>query len=108
LRTIRRLRELHPAHTFSLVIGADLLAEVATWFGGAELQATVPFVVVGRAGTEGPAADAAGPVKMPAVSSTAVRGAIAAGEPVDGLVPRAVLDYIYRRGLYKGQDQERA
>ena len=108
LRTIRRLRELHPANAFSLVIGADLLSEVATWFGGAELQATVPFVVVGRAGTEGAAAQAAGPVKMPAVSSTAVRDAIAAGEPVEGLVPRAVLDYIYRLGLYKGQDQESA
>jgi nicotinate-nucleotide adenylyltransferase len=108
LRTIRRLRELHPAHEFSLVIGADLLAEVATWFGGAELQATVPFVVVGRAGTEGVAAQAAGPVKMPAVSSTEVRRSIAAGQPVDGLVPWAVLDYIYRLGLYKGQEQERA
>ena len=108
LRTIRRLRELHPEHEFSLVIGADLLAEVATWFGGAELQSSVPFVVVGRAGTEGAAAQAAGPVTMPAVSSTAVRGAIAAGQPVEGLVPRAVLDYIYRQGLYTGQGQERA
>jgi nicotinate-nucleotide adenylyltransferase len=108
LRTIRRLRELHPAHEFSLVIGADLLSEVATWFGGAELQATVPFVVVGRAGTEGVAEQAAGPVKMPAVSSTEVRQLIAAGQPVEGLVPRAVLDYIYRQGLYKGREPERA
>ncbi len=108
LRTIRRLRDIHPANEFSLVIGADLLSEVATWFGGAELQATVPFVVVGRAGTEGVAAQAAGPVEMPAVSSTAVRDAIAVGQPVEGLVPRAVLDYIYRRGLYRAQDQESA
>ena|SRR5688572_17232691 len=107
LRTIRRLRELHPAHEFSLVIGADLLSEVATWFGGAELQATVPFVVVGRAGTEGVADHAVWPVKMPAVSSTEVRRSIAAGQPVEGLVPRAVLDYIYRQELYKGQGQER-
>jgi nicotinate-nucleotide adenylyltransferase len=108
LRTIHRLRELHPAHEFSLVIGADLLAEVATWFGGAELRATVPFVVVGRAGTEGVADQSPWPVKMPAVSSTEVRRSIAAGEPVDGLVPRAVLDYIYRQALYKGREQERA
>jgi nicotinate-nucleotide adenylyltransferase len=108
LRTIHHLRELHPAHEFSLVIGADLLSEVATWFGGAELQATVPFVVVGRAGTEGVADEAAGPVKMPALSSTEVRRSIAAGEPVEGLVPRVVLDYIYRQGLYKGREQGRA
>jgi nicotinate-nucleotide adenylyltransferase len=101
LLTVRRLRELHPEHELSLVIGADLLAEVATWFGGAELQASVRFIVVGRGGTDGLAADAAGPVKMPAVSSTAVRDAIAAGRPVEGLVPRTVLDYIYRQGLYR-------
>jgi nicotinate-nucleotide adenylyltransferase len=106
LRTIQRLRELHPQDLFSLVIGADLLPEVATWFGGAELQATVPFVVVGRDGVAGAAAEAAGGVKMPAVSSTDVRRAIAAGRPVEGLVPRTVLDYIYRQGLYK--ERERA
>jgi len=108
LRTIQRLRELYPVHEFSLVIGADLLAEVATWFGGAELQATVPFIVVGRAGTEGVAAQAAGPVEMPAVSSTDVRRSIETGQPVEGLVPRTVLDYIYRLKLYVGQEQGRA
>jgi nicotinic acid mononucleotide adenylyltransferase len=40
-------------------------------------------------------------VAMPDVSSTGVRAALAAGQPVDSLVPRAVLDYIYRKGLYK-------
>ncbi len=54
LRTIRRLQQDHPGTTFSLVIGADLLAEVPSWLGGAELQRTVPFIVVGRAGFDGP------------------------------------------------------
>src|SRR5450432_2318149 len=31
LRTVRRLQERFPAHAYSLVIGADLLPEVATW-----------------------------------------------------------------------------
>ena len=39
---------------------------------------------------------------MPAVSSTEVRRSIAAGEPVEGLVPRAVLDYIYRLRTLQG------
>jgi nicotinic acid mononucleotide adenylyltransferase len=38
---------------------------------------------------------------MPDVSSSAVRAALAAGKSVDGLVPRAVLDYIMRKGLYQ-------
>ncbi|HEY7370913.1 MAG TPA: nicotinate (nicotinamide) nucleotide adenylyltransferase [Polyangia bacterium] len=97
LRTVRRLAELHPEHSFSLVIGSDLVREVASWYGGDELARTIPFIVVGRSG----AGETVSGVAMPEVSSTAVRAALAAGKPADGLVPRAVLDYIYRKGLYK-------
>ena len=101
LRTVRRLMELHPEHAFSLVIGSDLLAEVGGWYGGDELTRTIPFIVVGRPG--GRAAGAGAPeIMMPDVSSTAVRAALAAGRSVDALVPRAVLDYIRRKGLYQG------
>ena len=99
LRTVRRLTELHPEHAFSLVIGSDLLGDVSSWYGADELVRTIPFVVVGRSGA-GPAAKAPA-IAMPDVSSTAVRAALAAGQPVDALVPRAVLDYILRKGLYK-------
>jgi nicotinate-nucleotide adenylyltransferase len=99
LRTVRRLEELHPEHAFSLVIGGDLVAEVPTWYGGAELQKSTPFLVVGRGGV-GPGAGR-GTVAMPEVSSTEVRQALRDGKSVEGLVPRAVLDYIYERGLYK-------
>jgi nicotinate-nucleotide adenylyltransferase len=98
LRTVRRLTELHPEHAFSLVIGSDLQGDVSTWYGAEELVRTIPFVVVGRAGAA-PAEN--GAIAMPEVSSTGVRAALAAGKPVDGLVPRAVLDYILRKGLYK-------
>ena len=99
LRTVRRLSELHPEHAFSLVIGSDLLGDVASWYGGDELARTIPFIVVGRPGGE--PAGAAPAITMPDVSSTAVRAALAAGQPVEGLVSRGVLDYIYRKGLYK-------
>jgi nicotinate-nucleotide adenylyltransferase len=99
LRTVRRLQEVHPDFTFSLVIGGDLVAEVPTWYGGAELQRTVPFIVVGRGGAGTGAAS--GAVAMPEVSSTEVRQALREGRSVEGLVPRAVLDYIYERGLYR-------
>jgi nicotinate-nucleotide adenylyltransferase len=100
LRTVRRLAEMHPEHQFSLVIGSDLLGDVASWYGGDELARTVPFIVVGRPGAR-PAEGAAPAITMPDVSSTAVRAALAAGKSVEGLVPRAVLDYIHRKGLYK-------
>lgn len=100
LRTIRRLQQDHPSTAFSLVIGADLLGEVASWSGGAELQRTVPFIVVGRAGFP-----SGGAVDLPAVSSRQVRAALAAGQDVAGLVPRAVLDYISSHNLYKAGEE---
>jgi nicotinate-nucleotide adenylyltransferase len=96
LRTVRRLAELHPEHVFSLVIGSDLQGDVSSWYRGDELARTIPFIVVGRPGTAGSAG-----IVMPDVSSSAVRAALAAGKSVDGLVPRAVLDYIMRKGLYQ-------
>jgi nicotinate-nucleotide adenylyltransferase len=108
LHTVRRLRELHPDDSFSLVVGSDLAAELPTWFGAEELRALVPFIVVGRHGAPlvgrhgAPApGDTQGAVAMPEVSSTEVRRAIAAGKSPTGLVPRAVLDYIYDHSLYR-------
>jgi nicotinate-nucleotide adenylyltransferase len=99
LHMLKRLRERHAAHEFSLVIGADLVDEVPTWLGGDELRRTVPFIVVGRGSRHvGPDEDR---VAMPELSSTTVRQRLAAGQPVEGLVPRSVLDYIYERGLYR-------
>ncbi|HEY4395703.1 MAG TPA: nicotinate (nicotinamide) nucleotide adenylyltransferase [Polyangia bacterium] len=97
LRTIRRLQQQFPEHTFSLVIGADLISELATWYAGEELQRTVPFIVVGRTGFDVP-----GKLALPRLSSTEVRDALLAGRPVDGLVPGSVLDYIKAHNLYKG------
>jgi nicotinate-nucleotide adenylyltransferase len=99
LNTLRRLRELHPKDEFSLVIGSDVAAEVPTWYGADELRAVASFIIVGRRATVG-AADHS-PVTMPEVSSTEVRQLLRAGKSAEGLVPRAVLDYIYRHGLYR-------
>ncbi len=100
LVTVRRLQASFPSHELSLVIGADLLPEVPAWYGGDELRRTVPFRVVGRSG-----AGVEGALAMPAVSSSEVRAALAAGRSVDGLVPRAVLDYIYEHNLYKAVEE---
>ena len=94
LRTVRRLQQLFPDHVFSLVIGADLARRGPDLDGADELRATVPFIVVGRGGAPAPG----GGLAMPEVSSTAVREALAANRSVEGLVPRAVLHYIYDRG----------
>ena len=99
LNTVRRLRKLHPTHEYSLVIGSDLVDEVPTWYRAEQLQAAVPFIIIGRRAAKG-AADYS-PITMPEVSSTEVRSLLRAGKSAEGLVPRAVLDYIYRHGLYR-------
>jgi len=99
LNTLRRLRELHPNDEFSLVIGSDVAAEVPSWYGADELRAGASFIIVGRRATVGAADHSA--VTMPEVSSTEVRRMLRAGKSAEGLVPRAVLDYIYRHGLYR-------
>jgi nicotinate-nucleotide adenylyltransferase len=104
LRTVRRLQHDFPGHTFSLVIGADLLTELPSWQDSAELRRAVPLVVVGRAGFE----TGEGRLALPRVSSSEVRAALAAGRSVDGLVPRAVVDYISRQGLYRESANESA
>ena len=94
--TVQALRSQHPDVEFQLVIGADLRPEVASWYKADELQRTLSFIVVGRAGYP-----AAGSVEMPAVSSTDVRARLADGRSVDGLVSRAVLDYVQANKLYE-------
>jgi nicotinate-nucleotide adenylyltransferase len=97
LLTIKGLQASHPEHEFLIVIGADLEAELPLWYGADELRRSVQFVVVGRGGFSG---GAGAGVVMPAVNSTEIRARLRAGEAVDGLVPRSVLDYIRQRGLY--------
>jgi nicotinate-nucleotide adenylyltransferase len=111
LRTVRALQARHPGHRFALVIGADLVDETGAWYGADELRREIPFIVVGRAGSAShPPSDAAPAdqprpaVEMPAVSSTEIRTALGEGKPATGLVSRAVLDYIYRRGLFGARE----
>ena len=99
LNTVRRLRKLNPTHEYSLVIGSDVAEEVPTWYRSEDLQTLVPFIIVGRRAAKGAAEHT--PVTMPEVSSTEVRSLLRAGKSAEGLVPRAVLDYIYRHGLYR-------
>ena len=62
-------------------------------------QHGVEFIIVGRRAAPGAADYSA--ITMPEVSSTEVRQLLRAEKSAEGLVPRSVLDYIYRHGLYR-------
>ncbi len=95
LLTVKGLQAQHPQHEFSLVIGADLVPELPSWYGAEELRRSVKLVVVGRGGYPGHF-----PVIMPTVSSTEIRSRLRSGESAQGMVCASVLTYIRQHDLY--------
>ena len=101
------LAAAHPALDFRVVVGSDILHERERWHRFAEVAARAPLIVLPRTGWPVPdAAELAGcpfdvaPILLPAVSSTQVRAALAAGSSVAGLVPDTVRTAIDSLGLY--------
>jgi len=87
LDTLRHLSDRHPGRAFRLVIGADNLPDLPKWKGWDDIAAEFDPIVVGRQGFPVPE----GAVAFPEVSSTEIRRRVAAGDPVDHLVPDRVL-----------------
>jgi nicotinate-nucleotide adenylyltransferase len=120
------------------VIGADAFAEIATWHEYPTVLELAHFVVVARPGTTIDTAMASTPDLRPRVrpisvspstggapgifvieattrdvSSTMIRERLAAGRPIDDLVPSTVARHIVTHHLYRmedelhGQDEDR-
>jgi nicotinate-nucleotide adenylyltransferase len=90
-----------------LVVGADLVPELGSWHRADDLRRLVTLAVVSRPTGAVPAVPPGwraewvdGP-QVP-VSSSEVRALLAAGRPVEGIVPAAVIRCIHRRALYAG------
>ncbi len=109
--TLRRLAtELDGARLF-FVTGADAVLQILTWKDPEEVFALAEFIAVTRPGYElsglpGTVPAAAGRVhamRVPAldISSTDIRARVAAGAPIQYLVPDGVARYIEKRGLYR-------
>jgi len=96
VHTLERLRADHPSRELRLVVGSDLVDQIPRWHRGHRIGELAELLVVGRGG-HGRDGDA---LLMPEVSSTEVRRRLRAGETVDALVPRAVLEYARAEGLY--------
>jgi len=94
--TLDALAARHPEHAFRLVVGADTLSEVHRWKDWDGIERRYRPIVVGRQGYPSPP----GTVDFPGVSATEVRARVARGEPVDHLVPAAILARVL--ALYSG------
>jgi nicotinate-nucleotide adenylyltransferase len=102
--TIERVRAaLGPGDELFFLIGADAFAEVATWRRWQEVVRAVRFIVAARPGHSYAVAPGAQVERLDtvalAVSSSAIRVRLAAGENPPELPP-AVAAYIRERGLY--------
>ncbi len=100
--TLREYRTREPGAQLFLLMGADQWAEFETWRETDTIRLLATVVVMTREG-EG-AADGnitRIPVTRMDVSSTEVRSRVAHGRPIRYLVPDAVAELIYARGLYR-------
>ena len=104
--TIAELRSGAPGLAVSVIVGSDAAAAMTTWTRAEEVRATATLVVVDRPGAAAPDVPAGWTferVDIPRldISSTDIRRRVAAGEPIDGLVPPGVRSVISARGLYR-------
>ena len=90
------------------ITGADALARILSWRDALEMLTMAHFVGVTRPGFELSddhlPDDSVTLVEVPAmaISSSACRDRVASGQPVWYLVPDGVVQYINKRGLYRG------
>jgi nicotinate-nucleotide adenylyltransferase len=90
-----------------LVVGADLVPELGSWHRNADLARLVTLAVVSRPTGPAPAIPPGWRAKwvdgpQVPVSSSEVRGLLAEGGSVEGMVPESVIRGIRRQGLYAG------
>lgn len=125
--TLELLRSEYPEHEFYFIMGLDSFCEIGSWKSYPRLFELAHIVVTARPGFCGDPRDLlpvaiadrfcydavaeklrhdAGftviflPHTRRDISSTDIRRAVAEGEPIDGLVPAAVIEYIRRHHLY--------
>ena len=100
--TVDFLREERPQDA-ALVIGADQWSVFDTWRDSEEVKRMIQIAVAARPGQTAPQGTARTfEIDQLPVSSSEIRAKVAAGQPIDDLVPPLVAREIERRGLYAG------
>ncbi len=95
-----------PGRELFLIVGADLPPALSSWHRSERIRELATLVVVARAGDERAEPPGAGwrveRVDIPRldISSTGIRARVAAGRPIDGIVPAPVVRRIGTLGLY--------
>jgi len=131
IRTLRRIRRLHPRARIFFIVGTDAFLEIETWKEWRSVLDESLFIVMTRPGVSlararrAPGPEYAGrirlvrraervreewltsyriflfPIDALDIAATEIRARVRDGRPIAGLVPAAVGRYIRERGLYK-------
>lgn len=112
--TLEQLRLAYPEDALCLLMGSDMFLTVTEWRGWERILRLATLCVGaresdldGRLEAEKQRLEALGAscdivrLEPMVVSSTEIRRRVAAGEPVTGLVPKRVEEYIAGHGLYQ-------
>jgi nicotinate-nucleotide adenylyltransferase len=93
-----------PDRVLFLVLGSDVVAGLASWHRVDELRDLVTLAIVDRAATPCSPPDGWRVVRVRVpqleLTSTDLRRRVAAGEPVDFLVPTPAVRVLRKHGLY--------
>jgi nicotinate-nucleotide adenylyltransferase len=100
--TVRELRERHPGHDYSLIVGSDILEEAHRWKNWEGLMEMVDLIVIGRKGHQVNTEPDSAEFRLPDISSTDTRKALRDGNyaPLRYWLSRDVIDYIAEHELY--------
>lgn len=104
INTLSALEETYPNREFLLLIGADNWQKFDRWYKHDEILSRYKIIVYPRDNSvvpELPARVIWLSAELHDVSSTQIRGLVAAGADISGLVPRAVEDFINENRLYR-------
>ena len=110
--TLEALKDEKPDAELVFILGRDALADLPNWHAPERVLELATLAVAGRPGEGEPTASEALPgglsgrviwLDMPPVdvSATDVRQRVQAGRSLEGLVPKAVGDYIAAEKLYR-------
>jgi nicotinate-nucleotide adenylyltransferase len=105
IETIKELKKKYPNKEIYWIVGQDSLEEIlrGKWRGGLRVLDEVKFVVFGRPGykIKSKVLDGVKIVKSKIpISSTEIRKRLRSGQDVSKMVPKKILEYIKKRGLY--------
>ena len=115
---LRRLREAFPGRPVSIVVGSDVVAHASSYQKPVEPDSIHSFdhVIFRRDEVAGPVdygcirgrvVELTLPPQLEEISSTRIREAVDANRDISRLVDPAVQDFIYRRGLYLREPQDK-